>query len=387
MKKNKRLYWVLGGVILILVVAAYLSGNVQEVQTITAEKGTIQRVVVENGIVNARTARDLYTETGGKIISLPVEAGESLQQDEIIAVLDNPAIPLSISNAQTQLAQVKAAIAAQQASLAGINTEFTAANRQLARIEELYKAGGASLAEYDNAILAAEKLQKSLEDLNNSMSYYRLQEESLAEALKIARDNQDKLTIKCPFAGKLMYLACEEGQIIAAGTAVAGVAVAGELEVMADVLSDDIAEIAEGQTVLITAPVLGNTILSGQVVRIYPQAEEKLSALGVIQRRVPVLINLPEAAHLKPGFEVRAEIQTVRKENVLFLPRGAVRTNQDDQQEVMAVVNGRTVVKAVDTGLYDNENIEILNGIEEGDLIIKEAGTQISAGTRVKTAQ
>ena len=387
MKKYKKLYWVLGGVILILVVAAYLSGSVQEVQTITAEKGTIQRTVVENGIVNARTARDLYTETGGKVISLPVEAGKELQQDEIIAVLDNPEIPLSISSAQTQLAQVQAAIAAQQASLAGINTELTAAEKQLARIEELYKAGGASLAEYDNALLTAEKLQKSLEDLNNSMSYYRLQEESLAEALRIARDNQDKLTIKCPFPGKLMYLACEEGQIIAAGTAVAGVAVAGELEVMADVLSDDIAEIAEGQTVLITAPVLGNTILSGQVVRIYPQAEEKLSALGVIQRRVPVLINLPEAAHLKPGFEVRTEIQTVRKENVLLLPRGAVRTNQDDQQEVMAVVNGRIAVKTVDTGWYDNENIEILNGVEAGELIIKEAGSKISAGTRVKTVQ
>ena len=53
----------------------------------------------------------------------------------------------------------------------------------------------------------------------------------------------------------------------------------------------------------------------------------------------------------------------------------------------MAVVNGRIAVKTVDTGWYDNENIEILNGVEAGELIIKEAGSKISAGTRVKTVQ
>ncbi len=282
------------------------------------------------------------------------------------------------------MSQIKSALANQQAAIAGIRTELTAAEKQFVRIEGLYRAGGASQADYDNASLAVERLQKSLEEASNSLNYSQQQEESLSETLKIALSNQKQLTVRSPIEGKLMYLACEKGQVITPGTPVAGVAVMGELEIKADVLSDDIAEITEGQDVLITAPVLGNTILQGQVIRVYPQAEEKMSALGVIQRRVPVIISLAEAGILKPGFEVRVEINTVKKENVLILPRETVRKNQKDKEEVVLVVNGKTVSQVVKTGLYDSNNTEILSGLQEGDQVVKNAGSDFVPGTKVR---
>ena len=387
MKKSKKIYWAAGAIVIIFIIAAYIVSGAAEVETITAEKGSIQRTVVENGIVDAKAARDLYTDAGGNVISLPVEVGQMLQKGQVIAVLYNPEIALQISSTQTQLSQVKAAVSSQQASLSGIGTELTAAKQHFVRIEQLYKAGGVSQADFDSASFAVEKLQKSFDELSISLSYARQQEKSLADALRIAQDSNNKLTIKSPIQGELMYLNCEEGQVLMPGASVAGVAVSGELEVKVDILSDDIAEVAEGQNVLVTAPVLGDTVLTGQVIKVYPQAEEKMSALGVIQRRVPVIISLEEVGILKPGFEVRVEINTVKKNNVVILPRGAIKTNQKNEKEVMVVRNNITESRIVETGIYDSNNIEIVSGVQEGEQVVKDAGSAIAVGIKVKIIQ
>jgi len=181
-----------------------------------------------------------------------------------------------------------------------------------------------------------------------------------------------------------MYLNCDEGQVIMPGAALAGIAASEELEVRVDVLSDDIAEVAEGQSASITSTALEDKVLTGQVTKVYPQAEEKTSALGVIQRRVPVIIRLEDVQNLKPGYEVRVAINTVKKENVVILPRDAIRTNADNQQEVMAVENNKIIIRTVETGIYDSDNIEIIKGLDKGVIVVKDADTQLAEGTKVK---
>src|SRR5208337_5520218 len=94
-------------------------------------------------------------------------------------------------------------------------------------------------------------------------------------------------------------------------------------------------------TVAVTAPVLGQTTLTGTVKQIYPQAEEEQSALGVTQRRVPVIVALPQPQQLKPGYEVTVAIQTDSRQNALLVPTESVRTTAAGQKEVMLVVRGR----------------------------------------------
>ena len=82
-----------------------------------------------------------------------------------------------------------------------------------------------------------------------------------------------------------------------------------EREIKADLLGDDLGDVAIGQKVRVIAPVLGNQVLYGEIAEIYPHAEEKLSTLGVLQRRVPVIIKLDNAANLKPGYEIRVSVK------------------------------------------------------------------------------
>jgi|LSQX01.2.fsa_nt_gb HlyD family secretion protein len=384
MKKSKKLYWAIGAAVFVLAIAAFSLNGGTEAETIIAEKGNIQRTVVENGTVNSKAAYDLYTAFGGTVVSLPTETGQTVKKGEIVIVLNNPEISMQVSSIKAQLAQVRSAITSEQGAISGVRIELDAAQKQFEKVEKLYDFGAASQTDYDNARLIVEKLQNSMQELNNSINAAREQEKSLAEALSTAETSSNELIIRSPMEGKLMYLNCDLGQVVMPGTLIASVAVSGELEVKVDVLSDDIAEVEEGQTVAITAPVLGEKVLSGKVIQVYPQAEEKMSALGVIQRRVPVIISLDEVQNLKPGYEVRAAINTVSKENILIMPREAIRINAENKPEVMMVIRNKIEFRTVETGIYDSENIEIIKGIEPGDIIIRDAGSALKEGTKVK---
>ena len=157
-----------------------------------------------------------------------------------------------------------------------------------------------------------------------------------------------------------------------------------DLEIKADILSDDLAQVQVGQKVSIKAPVLEDKILAGKVVKIYPRAEEKMSALGVIQRRVPVIINLNDNANLKPGYEVRVIIETKHLDNVLTLPIESVRPQGEGKGQVMIIKDQRIVFKEVVTGLSDGDKVEIKQGLSEGDLIVQDGSLELKANTKVK---
>lgn len=192
------------------------------------------------------------------------------------------------------------------------------------------------------------------------------------------------MVVKSPAEGIVLDLPVKREEVVSPMTLLASVAVAGQLEVRADILSDDLGEVRPGQKTIISAPVLGQKILLGQVKKIYPRAEEKQSALGIIQRRVPVIINLPEPDLLKPGYEVRVAIETLSRQEVLVLPREAVRTTGGGQREVTIVVKGQVEHRPVQTGLSDQVYIEITGGLEAGDVVVRDGGLELKEKTKVK---
>lgn len=207
---------------------------------------------------------------------------------------------------------------------------------------------------------------------------------SLNKSLRQLKAKERQLVVESPADGIIIDLPARENQVLAPGAPLVSVALPGRLEVKADILSDDLGDVKTGQQVLVTAPVLGEKSLAGEVMQIYPRAEEKLSALGVIQRRVPVIIALPDPANLKPGYEVRVAIETSTRKNVLLAPRESVRTRPDGQKEVMVVANNRVRYRLVQTGLSDGENIEITGGLDQGEVIVKDAGMELKHNARIK---
>jgi len=384
-KQSKRLLLLTGVVLLLsaITAAAVLTGGT-EVETVTVKTGNITRAVEDTGYVQPATSYDLHAAQNARVIRVAVTTGQQVKAGQTLVALENLDLTLQIEDTRSRLSQIAASIEAGQAAVQRLELELQNAAANLERIRALHEAGAVPTVEYEAAALKVAGLEQSLQEQTALLESARAQEAGLHKSLQNLNRKELQLTLQSPVDGIVLSLPAKQEQVVAPGTLLATVAVPGKLEIKADILSDDLGEVDLGQRVRITAPVLGGKILYGEVKKIYPLAEEKQSALGVIQRRVPVIISLAEPANLKPGYEVRVAIETATARDVVIVPRESVRTVKDGSKIVMVVKNNRVEHRPVQTGTGDRENMEITEGLTAGDIIIRDGNLDLKENARVK---
>ena len=385
MKRKTVIYLVLAALGVIALAAwSYASGGT-EVETVQARQGNITRAVTDTGYVQAATNYDIHATQSARVMEVPVETGQSVEQGQTLAILENLDLAVQISDVHSQISQAAVAASGARAALERLQLELKDSQDNLARSQVLYQGGAISQVDYDKAKLQVETNQKIINEQNAILESAMSQEAGLNQSLQQLYTKEGQLVVKSPVDGIILTLPVKQEQVVGPGTLLVNVAVSEQMEVKADILSDDLADVKIGQRVTITAPVLGQQVLLvGEVQKIYPQAEEKTSALGVIQRRVPVIISLPDPANLKPGYEVRVSIETMSRQDVLVLPRESVRTREDGQKEVMVVVNKRIQHQLVKTGISDQDNVEITGGLTADELVVQDGSLDLAEKTRVK---
>ncbi|GAB6273773.1 MAG: efflux RND transporter periplasmic adaptor subunit [Peptococcaceae bacterium] len=418
MKKKKKIY--LGAGILALlamvVIGAVLFNDGKEVETVQVQQGGIVRTVVDNGYVQPATSYDLQTTQGARIDRVLAETGQPVKQGQTLMLLENLDLALQINEVRSQLSQAnttadgtRAAVERAQIELKDarertkgekfdLAIELKEAKENFDRAQELFQAGAITQVEYDKAKMRMEICQQKFNEQNyrveicrqslNEQNYHLenvlAQIAGLNHSLAQLTAKERQLSVKSPVNGLVLSLPVKREQVLSPGALLVSIGVPDHLEVKADILSDDLAEIKVGQKATIAAPFLGQRVLEGKVKQTYPRAEEKQSALGVIQRRVPVIIALSDQANLKPGFEVKVAIETLIRQNVLVLPREAVCTTEDGQKEVLAVINGRILRRIVRTGISDHENIEITSGLTAGKTVVRDGSLDLKEKEKVK---
>jgi HlyD family secretion protein len=384
MKKRKKLIFGAAGIVILAVAGIVLMSGGTEVETSQVTRGEINRMVVDSGVVQPVQSWDLYAEQNARVDTISLEIGAQVQKGQLIMSLENKDLAVQIADAQARLAQSELQAAGAQSSLEKLELALKQAREDLNRAEKLVEEGVITEAELETAQLSVKSYEKDLSQQKALLESARAGAAGLRETLTQLSDKREVLTVKSPADGIILKLPIKQGELVMPGSLLVSISLPGQLEVKADILSDDLGEIELGQKVRITAPVLGNEVLSGTVQKIYPQAEEKQSALGVTQRRVPVIISLDKPANLKPGYEVQVAIETVNLSEVWVLPRESLRTVDHDQKEVMVVVDGKIEHRLVQTGASDGERVEILDGLKEGEIVVKDAGLDLKEKQKVK---
>ncbi len=384
---QKKILGALAGVIIVAgIIYSYTTAGT-EVETVEVIRGDIELAVVDTGYVQASSQADIYATQGGRVASLPVSVGQNVARGQVIAVLDNKDLSMGSAQLQVQLSQANAALSASEAALTQSNLDLIQTQAQYDRSRELFMAGAISQVEYDNAKALLDKTQAGIAAQEQSLKAAREQVANYQSLLSSSRQKESELQVKSPISGIVMQLPVRQGDVVMYGSQLAKVAPPGALEIKVDILSDDLGQIKVGNQAEITAPVLAGEVLKGEVVQIYPQAEEKQSALGVVQRRVPAIIKLDDIGNLKPGYETRVNIITGGKEDILLIPRESVITSPDGSKQVMVIVNNRAVVRKVSTGLFDTRSVEITEGLEAGDQIVRDGSGSLKANAKVKIKQ
>lgn len=380
--------WVVGIIVVaVIVIAAALMGGGQQVEVTQAEKGIFTQVIEETGYVQVIKEQEIQAAQTASVSQVLLEAGDRVEKGQLVIILTSSALEAEIASVRSQLAQVESQLNQANLALLDRRAELNQAQDNLDRKKALLDAGALAEAEYQTAQLEFLKIQNSVAQQESSAIGLEQQVGDHQIMLETLLSRSAELEVRSSVAGVLLDLPVKAGQVVAPGTFLAQIGAEEGMEVETDLLSDEIRQVQVGQKVTITAPVLGEQSLSGQVSKIYPQAYEKVSALGVIQRRVPVLISLAQTANLRPGYEVRVAIETVRKKDVTLLPREAIRMNSNGDYQVMAVVDDRMVTTPVIVGEKNQLSVEIIEGIQPGQIVIRDGSLEVKEGSRVKPVQ
>jgi HlyD family secretion protein len=190
--------------------------------------------------------------------------------------------------------------------------------------------------------------------------------------------------VRAPAGGRVLRVPERSERVVAAGTPIMEIGDALQLEIVADVLSSEAVRLREGDPVEIVAWG-GAGSLTGCVRSIEPAAFTRVSALGVDEQRVNVLIDVtnPPAA-LGHAYKVEVRIMVWDSASVLVVPVSALSQRAGAQWEVFVVSEGRARRRAVEVGHRAGADAQIVRGLEPGEEIILFASDKVEEGVRVR---
>jgi HlyD family secretion protein len=177
----------------------------------------------------------------------------------------------------------------------------------------------------------------------------------------------------------------------AAGTVLMEIGRLDDLEIEADILSQDVVDVKPGDEVEIYGPSIGPQPAHGTIGRIYPAGFTKVSSLGVEQQRVKVIIYLRSdelyrlriERDLGVGYRVNVRIYTDKNPHALVIPRSALFRGAAGDWQVFAVRDRLARLTSIEVGLMNDDLVEVASGLAEGDQVVLAPETSLTDGKRL----
>lgn len=279
------------------------------------------------------------------------------------------------AQAQVLIAQVNVdqAAAAQEelkappsdAALAQAWAQVTQAESQLERLQEGTGAGeiAAAQAQVAQAQAQLDKLREG--PTTQELAVTEAQVEQARVGVQQAELGMKNTTLRAPMAGTVSAVSTTEGELVSAAQPAVVLIDASQYKITLPIDETDIGQIEVGQPATITLDAYPDRELSGEVTEISPSGtvQQGIVTYSVVVR--PAEADVP----LRPGMTAGVDITTAEKENVLLVPNRAIRS-QNGRRVVLVPRGDTTEAVEVETGLRNDEYVEITAGLSEGDRVI-----------------
>lgn len=430
-KSNKLIYILLGvaGVLVILAMVGKSQGwigqkKAMEVEFSKAANKTIVEKVSASGQIQPEIEVKLTPDVAGEIIELNVEEGDSVNIGDRLIKIRPDNWQSQLDRSLANLNQQKANEADAKARLARAQATFDRAKLEYNRQKKLYEEKVISDADWELAVSNYKIAENDLSSAQQGVNAAEFIVKSAQASVNEARENLRLTTVLAPMNGTVSKLSVEKGERVVgtqqmAGTEMLRIADLNKMEVRVNVNENDIIRIALGDTAIIE--VDSYTYLDkefkGIVTQIANTANDKASADAVTEFEVRIrvlnesykdLVNEKGIKNpLRPGMTASVDIITERRENVLSVLLAAVttrgnetttegdgdedaeesaapKTGKADEVKEVVFVNENGIAKMVEvkTGISDFENIQIFEGLKEGDEVI--SGPFLAVSKRLK---
>jgi len=385
MKLTRRTKWTIGlattATALVLLV---MRPEVVQVEFVRVEQGPLSVTIDEDGMTRIRRHAEIAAPVTGRLLATSLRAGDSVRRGQVVARLaPAPLDERTRGQAEAALAAARSWTAQAEAQVRQGEVLLAEARRERVRADRLGAAGALSSSAVE-AAEAQENLRERELDAARSALDAAIQRERQAKGALLGAASSGTsgvVDVRTPIGGRVLRLAEEHERVVLAGTPLMEVGVPGDLEIVVDVLSSDAARIRPGGRIIVRIPQ--GPEFEAVVTRIEPAAFTKVSPLGVEEQRVNVIgspASLPGG--LGDRFRVAVSIVLWSAESVLTIPSTSLVPG-DEGWAVYGVENGRAVLRMVTLGQHGARSVEVVRGLERGDVVIRHPDERIREGTRV----
>jgi HlyD family secretion protein len=417
----------------IIGVSVYVkSKGVVTVQTDKVKRQDLTSLVTASGEIRPKTYTNVLAEGFGKVVEIAVKEGDVVKRGDLLLRVESVQPAAEVDAQQATVASAEAAVRSAEANYRSAQAEqaqrradFERAQFDWERARQLYEDQLISKQEYDARKAAYESAQAAVEasearlaQTRAELQRARSQLEQARAVLVRVRDQLRKTTYTAPIPGVVTYVSVRVGENVVPGIQNSPgsylMTISDMSVVTAEVKVDetDIVNVRVGQPAEVKIDALPDKVFQGRVSEVGTQAVLRTSGLATTQttastqeakdfKVIVTLLDPPE--NLRPGLSTTAKIITAERKNVLSVPLQAlaVRTRKDleeaaaespdrsvalaatlpppqqgndpakeEIQGVFVVRNGRAVFVPVKTGITGITDIEITEGLQEGDEII-----------------
>ncbi len=322
------------------------------------EVGDISVQLSETGVIQPKSMVVVKSKVSGKVTRLNVRDGQRVQQGDLLAVVE------------PDMAQART-VASLKSSYGRAKVELERTRHDYERDLELHGNGHISETQV--------QLSKDAYDIANIEFQSALEQMRLAEedgvSLDIDTDSAEFLNVLAPSSGTVINLEIEEGELVTsgaisstAGTTLMTIADLSTMQIKAGVNEVDIGKVRLGQEVKIDVDAYPTAEFTGLITHLAPAARDEQ---GV--KIFDVEIDITGAdERLRPGMTANIEIQGDQRQGILTIPIESAFRKQ--RRYVVYVFDGsenEPVEREVDIGIANIDHVEVLSGLEEGELVAR----------------
>jgi HlyD family secretion protein len=390
--KNRIIFWsILAGLLVAALTYAFWPRAIPADLT-EVTRGPLSVTIDEEGETRVKDMFVVSASVSGNLERITLEPGDHVIENETVIAAINPTAPPVLD--QRTEAQLRAAVASARAAIlvAESDLERLMANYRLAKSERdrgqyLFDEDVISKAAFDRLTAATDTSNAAVHAAEAALRMRRSDLQMARSALMPSVSTSGKsghVELVSIVDGLVLKIVRESAGPVMQGAPLVEIGDPLEIEIVVDLLSEDAVAVSPGDQVIVSG--WGGEPLHGKVRIVEPYAFTKISALGIEEQRVNVIIDVEDmkAASNRLGHGYRVDIAVVvwSDDDVLSVPMTAV-FKQGSNWSAYVLKDGRASLRTLDLGKMNGRRAQVLNGLAAGDKVIEHPSNRISDGVRV----
>jgi HlyD family secretion protein len=394
---RRRLIWGGAALAIVMLIAAALAPRPVPSELATVSRGTLTVTLDHEGVTRSHDPFEISAPLAGRVLRIELEPGDTVIANQTVLATFQPTDPVMLDNRTRAEAQARLKAARGSYDRAGAERERSLAEHDLAsseyeRIRSLQERGIVSQQELDAAEAAARAAAESLVAAEAAARSARHEVELAAASLLEPGDGTTNgpartLAIRSPVDGVVLRRLRQSEAIVPAGEPLLEVADLSDLEVVADFLSTDAVRMRPGMPALIERWG-GERPLKARVRRVEPAGFMKISALGVEEQRVWVVVDFDEDRErwsaLGDGYRVEVRVVVYERDDALKVPTSSLFRHGDGWAVFAVDGDDRARLTPIEIDQRNGLEAEVLSGLEEGERVVIHPPEAVKDGVRVR---